>query len=382
MRRLILIPILLLAAGCGDDPTDSGPAPVEEDTTFTVVGEGLLTNRYTSDLWVRGDIAYTGTWGGRSAVGQTLFGDRLHVWDVSSPDALELIGDVTVDARTVNDVKVSADGSWAVITHEGSDDGLNGITLLDLGNPASPTVITRFTDGLESGVHNVWIDDPYIYVAVDGSGQGLRVVDASNRESPVLVGSFYAGSSFLHDVYVRDGLAFLSHWDAGLVVLDVGNGIMGGSPEHPVEVSRIATSGGQVHNAWYWPDAGYVFVGEEDFNTPGRMHVVDVSDLSSPVEVATFAVPGAPPHNFWLDEEQAILYAAWYGRGLRAIDVSGELVGALHEQGRELGSLEYSGPGPCPGSGATCTWAPQLVDGLVYVSDMNRGLLVLRPELQ
>ena len=33
-----------------------------------------------------------------------------------------------------------------------------------------------------------------------------------------------------HDVYVRDGLAFLSHWDAGLIILDVGNGMAGGSP--------------------------------------------------------------------------------------------------------------------------------------------------------
>ncbi len=63
------------------------------------------------------------------------------------------------------------------------------------------------------------------------------------------------GSSGAYDVYVRDGLAFVSHWDAGLVILDVGNGIAGGSPTNPVEVSRVQTEGGNTNSAWYWPDA-------------------------------------------------------------------------------------------------------------------------------
>jgi hypothetical protein len=103
-------------------------------------------------------------------------------------------------------------------------------------------------------------------------------------------------------VYVRDGLAFLSHWNPGMVILDVGHGIAGGSPVNPVEVSRIPDLQGQTHNAWYWPEAGYVFVGEEDFSTPGIMQVVDVRNLREPRVAATYSVPGQPPHNFWLDE--------------------------------------------------------------------------------
>ena len=197
-----------------------------------------------------------------------------------------------------------------------------------------------------------------------------------------MVAEFYAGSSFLHDIYVRDGLAFLSHWDAGLVILDVGNGMAGGSPTDPVEVSRVVTQGGQTHNAWYWPQAGYVFVGEEDFGTPGIMHVVDVRDMNSPFEVATFTVDGTTPHNFWLDEANAVLYLAWYAQGILAVDVSGELLGALDRQERGIASLRYGGPGGCPDdtSSATCTWAPQFHNGFVYVADMNSGLWVLEPQ--
>lgn len=335
--------------------------------------------RLTSDLRVRGDHAYTGTWGGGGSAAPP--GDALFAWRIDDPANPVLVDSVIVDASTVNDVKVSADGTLGVVTHEGSSDRRNGITLLDLSDPAHPRPIRRYTEGLESGVHNVWIDGDFVYAAPDGREEGLHVIDVSNPASPWTVATWSDAGSVLHDVHVREGLAFLSHWNAGLVILDVGNGIAGGSPSAPTEVSRIATRGGQTHNAWYWPGAGYVFVGEEDFRTPGVVHVVDVRDPTRPEEVATFAVGGAPPHNFWLDEERGILYIGWYGNGARAVDVSGELLGELERQGREWASSVYAGVGPgCPGGSGTCSWAPRLHRGLVFVSDINRGLVVLRPD--
>ncbi|MCH8938635.1 MAG: hypothetical protein IH966_04355 [Gemmatimonadetes bacterium] len=265
-----------------------------------------------------------------------------------------------------------------MITHEGSAGG-NGITLLDLTVPLAPAPIVHFTATLENGVHNAWIDGTHVYLVVNGTGSqaGLRILNVADPADPTIVADFYGGSSSLHDVYVRDGLAFLSHWDAGLIILDVGNGMAGGSPANPVEVSRLATQGGQTHNAWYWPAGGYVFVGEEDFNTPGIMHVVDVSDISNPREVATFAVPGTTPHNFWMDETAEILYLSWYSNGIRALDVSGQLLGALDQQGREIAGFLYA-----QAAGAqfpSINWAPQFHNGLLYLSDMNTGLWILQP---
>ena len=344
--------------------------------SFGLLGRGIEVGRFTSDLWVHGNYAYTGTW----AVRGPGFGNALFVWDISTPAAPVRTDSVKIDAITVNDVKVRADGAIAVLTHENSGDGLNGITLLDLADPAHPTVITRYTDGLEAGVHNVWVEGSFVYAALDSSDPttgGPAIIDISTPAVPQTVARFYAGSSFLHDVYVRDGLAFRSHWDAGLVILDVGNGVAGGSPASPTEVGRIVTAGGQTHNAWYWPQAGYVFVGEEDFGTPGIVHVVDVSDLGVPVEVASFSVTGTTPHNFWMDETRGILYVAWYETGIRALDVSGRLSGELDRQGREYTALQYDGPGGgCVSDSGTCSWAPQLHDGLIYLSDQNSGLWV------
>lgn len=370
-------PALLVAAVGG--AADTAAVTVEArglSGTFQRVGEGLELGRYTSDLWVHGAHAYLGSWGFRDGTA----GNVLFTWSVADPASPALVDSLLVDARTVNDVKVHPDRPLGLITHELSEDARNGVTLLDLSDPARPHPLARFTQGLEPGVHNAWLEGDYAYLVVDGVGNGLRVLDISDPTAPGVVASYWAGESFLHDVYVRDGLAFLSHWNAGLVVLDVGHGIAGGSPTNPVEVSRLPDLGGQTHNAWYWPEAGYAFVGEEDFATPGRYHVVDLRDLRDPRKVATFDVPDQAPHNAWLDEERGILYLAWYGQGVRALDVTGELVGDLSRQGREIAGLRYNGgAGTCSGGTVTCAWAPQLHGGLLYVSDRSSGLVVLRP---
>ncbi|MBT8478224.1 MAG: hypothetical protein KJO06_04850 [Gemmatimonadetes bacterium] len=365
------------AADTADLEVTSRNAP---SGSFEVEWHEPIELRYTSDHWEHGDVAYTGTWGCRAVAGGQC-GNTLYVWDITTRNAPFLTDSVRVDARVVNDVKVREDGTLAIITHEASNDGLNGITLLDLADPKAPVVITRFVaPDLAPGIHNVWIDGDYAYLVVDGAvpSSGLRVLDISDPANPQIVASFYGGGSFLHDVYVRDGLAFLSHWSTGLVILDVGNGIAGGSPINPVEVSRIAIPGYEVHNAWYWPESGYVFLGDE-IRVPGTVRVVDVNDLASPREVASFTLAGAAPHNFWVDEAAGIAYFSWYENGVHAVDVSGRLLGELDKQARQVASIQYDVGGACVSTSGTCSWAPQLHDGFIYVSDLNSGLWVLRP---
>jgi hypothetical protein len=143
-------------------------------------------------------------------------------------------------------------------------------------------------------------------------------------------------------------------------------------------VSRIAVPGYDVHNAWYWPEAGYVFLGDE-IAVPGRVLVVDVNDLSSPTQVASFTLAGDAPHNFWVDEAAGIAYFSWYENGIHAVDVSGRLLGELDKQARQVASIQYDVDGVCIAPSGTCSWAPQLHDGLIYVSDLNSGLWVLQP---
>ena len=353
--------------------------------SLRLAGMGRVDDRYTSDLWVHGDYAYTGTWGRRAHAG-----NHLYAWTLDAQGMPTLSDSIMVDARTVNDVKIRADGRLGVLTHEGGDvvDGeANGVTFFDLSDPAHPQVVSRFTEGLASGVHNAWLEGNYAYLVVDGYGSGMHVLDVSDPASPTFVARFYGGDSFLHDIYVRDGLAFLSHWDAGLIILDVGNGMAGGSPTNPVEVSRLRDLGGETHNVWYWPESGYAFVGEEQFGystaPSGILHVVDLHDITRPREVATYEVWGSSSHNYWLDEDTGTLYLAFYEQGVRILDLSGELMGQLELQGRETGFIRYGNEtNYCfLGPEDTCSWAPQLHDnGKLYASDMNHGLVVLEPD--
>jgi hypothetical protein len=191
----------------------------------------------------------------------------------------------------------------------------------------------------------------------------------------------------IHDTFVRDGLAFVFAWDEGVIIYDVGNGIRGGSPAAPVEVSRLVTSEGNagspaVHNGWWFhnpvtSERRYLFIGQEGpavigSRASGDIHVVDVSDLANPREVAFFRLNGAGTHNFWMDEARQILYAAYYNGGVVALDVSGTLSGDLG--GRLLGQVR---PG---GAGNTFTWGVQLANGSLYAVDMLSGLWQLTTE--
>jgi len=184
----------------------------------------------------------------------------------------------------------------------------------------------------------------------------------------------------LHDEYVRDGLAFLCAWNTGLLIYDVGNGMLGGSPSSPVLVGSIITNangvagGASVHNAWWYHapngDKRYVFIGQEGggvvgTSSSGDIHVVDVSDLAHPTEVAFYHLAGAGTHNFWVDETSQILYAAYYNGGVVALDISGTLSGDL--AAREISRVQ---PG---GAGNTYTWGVTLYNGSVYATDMLSG---------
>jgi hypothetical protein len=194
----------------------------------------------------------------------------------------------------------------------------------------------------------------------------------------------------IHDTFVRDGIAFVCAWNTGVILYDVGNGIRGGTPARPVEVSRVVTettagfTGARAHNAWWFhnPTTGekrYLFVGQEGpvvigESSTGDIHVVDVSDLTKPVQVARYHMSGTPmpagAHNFWMDEQAQVLYAAFYNGGVVALDVSGTLSGDLAS--REIARIA---PG---GNDATYTWGIQLVGTSLYAVDMVSGLFQLQ----
>ena len=355
--------------------------PRNIDRKVELVGSGLVSDKHTSDLWVwegvdGRDYAVTGTWG---ADGTAYF------WDVTDPSNITRIDSIQVDARTVNDVKVSEDGKICVISREGASNRKNGIVILDVTNPSEVEIISTFTENLTGGVHNIFIYANHVFALSDG--RKYYIINIEDPRKPVIVSKFELETPghAIHDVWVEDGIAYSSNWQDGVQLVDVGNGIAGGSPSNPVQFASYDYPSGAHHATFPFtsPSTGkfYVVLGDEIFPhglnmkgpniAGGFLHFVDFSDLDHPEEIARFEVPGAGSHNYWIDGET--LYLAYYNGGVRVVDISGELMGDLYKQGREMAFIIPSDPdGYIPNS--PFTWGAQLHKGHIFYSDWNSGL--------
>jgi hypothetical protein len=366
----------------------------------TLVGRVPLKLR-AAEFWLHPD--------GRHGYLSTI-ADRVYAIDLSNPAAPAITDSVVVDARTINDVMTTEDGKYGVITREGASTRKNGIVILSFEDPAHPKPIAEFTETVTGGVHSTFVYRGYVYLTDDATGS-LRVIDIRDPYKPKQVARWQTradeAGNFLHDIDVKDGLAYLSYWNEGLVILDVGNGIKRGSPTNPQLVTQykydlnslyrdVEAVGGPgfirgTHTAWR---AGkYVFVGDEVFSaTPrptegggvvglgrayGRLHVLDVSDLERPKEVAYYEPKDGGSHNVWVAGDT--LYLGDYQGGLRVLDISGELRGDLLRQGREMAHV-VTGDGSGVVPNAAHAWGAIYRDGLIYVPDINSGLWIVKVE--
>lgn len=394
----------------GDNSADATVTLSHRDVRrpATVVGRLPRTRFTTEEVWLHpnGRNAYLGSGSG---------GDVLYVLDISNPAQPTVTDSLVVNTRRVNDVMTTPDGRTLVFTREGAADRRNGIVIASLEDPAHPRVVSEFTEGVTAGVHSAFVyRDPrhgtHVFLTNDGTG-AFHVVNIDDPANPREVAQWKtprpdAGRS-LHDVDIKDGLAYLSYWNDGLVILDVGNGVRGGSPANPQFVSQfkydlndlyrgVEATGGPgfirgTHTAWRHRD--YVFIADEVFPASsvqgakdasagrayGRMQVIDVSDLANPRAVAWYEPEFGGVHNIWVDGET--LYIGAYNGGFRAFDVSGELRGDLRAQGREIAHVHTADLDGYV-KNAAMTWGVVVRDGLAYVNDMYNGLWIIRIESQ
>ena len=256
---------------------DAGPLSAR--TSFRVVardviqkleiqGQGREQRVRTTDFWV---------FEGRDGRDYALTGAKRSdgygfVWDVTDPGGIVKTDSIQVDARSVNDMKVSPDARYATMTREGASNRRNGVVILDLADPAHPKIAAEVTDyGLTGGVHNAFPTNTHVYALA--GGDKYVILDIADIYNPRYVGEYNHPDSRLHDVWVMDGLAYSAEWESGLVVADVGDGRWGGSPENPVFVSSYPLPTGGTHAVFPYVSEStgkhYVFVGDEIMSRRG-----------------------------------------------------------------------------------------------------------------
>lgn len=376
---------------------------VERDVIeeLEVVGHGLTDWYRTTDLWV-----YEGMDGRDYAItGSKVAGGFAFFYDVTNPADIVKFDSIQADSRTINDVKVSPDSRYAVMSREGNSNRRDGVIIIDLADPRNPTIASVYEENLTGGVHNVFATDTHLF-ALSG-GDKYVIIDMSDIYNPTYVSEYNHPDSRIHDVWVRDGIAYSAEWGTGVVVVDVGNGRWGGSIENPTLVTTFPLPTGATHAVFpYYSESAekmYLFVGDEimsrnglawsgyprsmgsyasrydpetglggiPLTTQGYIQIVDFTDPENPEMVARYEVPEFGTHNFWVEDDR--LYQAYYEGGVRVVDVSGELMGNLYNQGREIAVFKPAHPEGYTAN-ATMVWGTQPFKGHVFFSDTNSGL--------
>jgi hypothetical protein len=372
--------------------------PRNLERELELVGRAPMKEFQGAEQWIIGNYAYYST-----------IADRFFVYDISDPANPKLTDTIKVDARIVNDISTTADGKILVISREGASNRKNGIAFYDTSDPAHPKLISEYTTTVTGGVHSAFVDKHYVYLTDDATGS-LRVIDFADVKNPKEVARWQTEGQFvstiktkegdqiagryIHDVYVKDGLAYLAYWHDGLVILDVGAGMKGGSPERPQLVSQLRFNHNELYgNGWLagthsvYRYRNYVFIGDEVFPAifdikstkrlavRGIVHVVDVADINQPRKVAEYPVPEGGAHNMWVEND--VMYIGYYTGGGRVVDVSGELRGDLYRQGREIARV-WTGDPKAFLPNLPFTWGAQPHNGLIYFNDVNSGIWIMK----
>jgi hypothetical protein len=312
-----------------------------------------------------------------------------------------------------------------------------GLQVWDVTDPTHPVEIGRLNTGCcTRGIHELEVQHrtdlarTYVYASVptseypdegspsgrrDQAGRGdFRLIDITDPAALVEVSNW----GVVHDlggppaaglgcdpdpIYGHsaepsaDGrLAFVAYWDSGFIALDLSD------PSQPVYKGRTvypATADGDAHSSSYDEDRRLLFSADEDFcKTSGSgtekgygfLRVYDYSDLAHPFQIGQFKTANSLGTNDQRAGDYVIhnpllvgtdVYASWYSDGVRVIDTSNP--GAPHE-------VAFFVPPPTnnpvsPSQRGVLNNAPQVwgvaVDeatGLVYLSDMNSGLWIVR----
>jgi hypothetical protein len=277
-----------------------------------------------------------------------------------------------------------------------------GFRVYDVSDRRKPRLLAhQKTHGF--GVHRFDLDERYAYLSTEMEGYVgniLVIYDLQRPEQPQevarwwLPGQHLAGGekptwpgykNRLHHALRAGNQLWAAVWHAGLRVIDVSDirkpRTVGAYDYHPPfpepthTVLRVP-----------FPVAGRqlaVAIDEEHDHVPGTLHaglwVFDVGDLQAIKPLAMFhlseldspwsRVGRFGAHQFQEHMSDTLVYAAWFGGGLRIVDIADPM------QPREVGHFIPEPGGGFPG--------PQSNDvdvdgrGLIYLLDRNQGLDIL-----
>ncbi len=153
----------------------------------------------------------------------------VHVLDLANPVAPVVVGQI--DVGDVHDVYAHAD---RVYIAEGRQPTYS---IWDLTDKAAPVRISRIDVPSAGYIHNIWPTDDgrHVVTTEETAGKTVKVWNVEDPGNPELVGEWLGANQIAHNVLVRGRYAFVSHYTAGVYVLDLID------PETPKVAARYDT---------------------------------------------------------------------------------------------------------------------------------------------
>jgi hypothetical protein len=272
-------------------------------------------------------------------------------------------------------IAVEADGTPPIVEREPRE--LAGdVVHVGRGCPADPRPVPPAGTG--SGIA---VDDPYL---ADPSGKIALIERGGCRFDNKIARAQQAGAIGVI-VYNQAGGA---NGDETLILMGVDNPVIDGPPgiadtEVTIPAVFVQRSTGLLLRDGAAPVTARLAA---IFNGWGYLRFFDISDPANPVQLSTFATPNTNNEEVALDgtwsvhnpellrdddgDETNTLYVSWYSDGVRVLNIR------RPTRPREIAS--WTGQGAPAGAPAVEIWSVVPHRGLLFASDRNFGLYVLK----
>ncbi len=295
----------------------------------------------------------------------------MEIVDISNPAAPQAIGHYE---GSWNDIRVVNDGTHVIafLSPRASQDKTE---VVDVTNPAAPAFVKLLNEYSHSLQLQQRGNVKEMYLAT--YNESVPKYDVTNPLAPTYLGmAIVPGDvSGVHDLFVAGDVIYANNTTEGLVAFDTS----GGFGTSNVELGRFRL--GYSHAAWAGMIGGrqIVLAGDEGMTgtASGGAHLSILDgDRQSPTfmkELAIYQTRKQTGIHYWEVHGNKV-YIAYYHDGIRVVDLSDPT------QPREVAHYNDWIEENAYGGSFEGALALRKIGDLIYVADLERGLLVLREQ--
>ncbi len=289
--------------------------------------------------------------------------NEAYLVDVSDPAHPYLRSTIVTQSFTpdvqINDTLVYL----ALSPGQGIYDG-DAVLIVNVTNPDVPEVVGTYGHAGMTDCPALFIADTLLF-AGSYDGRQLEIINVANPAQPESVGSWlYPQAStvvgaYIHDIFVRDHIAYLAYWEAGLQIIDVSN------PAVPVRLGQVAIPGTTCHSLWVDANRRAYVVDLRSQFPYSVLHVIDLRDPSDAHILSSQYWCTDDPLHFISGDDRVpgVVMAAHHTCGVWALDVN--------TAGSSYVVDEYTHSGDHLGF-----WGTAFDGRYVYGAHMERGIYV------